>query len=255
MKQYCRPLIFVGTRQNMEPYIEIAEACHIPILGILDRYYVGQRFEGIDVIGSDLDLLNPNNKSISELTEYADFFVATFFSGSTNTSVPAENTYQLRLERINLVKQAQCNLANLIHPEAVISKSVKLGRNTLMFPTARLESHVTVGSFCQFMYYNVIAHHSVIGENCAFMPGTTGTAGSVALGNNVVVGTDTHIVSTNGNITKIGNNVVLAPGLKIAKDIPDNSIVQINGKIIPNEKFLPDLYEEGISSSFKRITI
>ena len=51
--KYKRPVVFVGTRQNMEPLIEIAELNGIEILGILDRFYVGQKFEGLDVLGSD----------------------------------------------------------------------------------------------------------------------------------------------------------------------------------------------------------
>jgi acetyltransferase-like isoleucine patch superfamily enzyme len=252
---YPRPLVLVGTRQDIEPLLEIAEENNISILGILDQFYVGQKFEGIDVIGSENDLLTPNNKNISELVEYADFFVTTFFGGVTNTDVDSENTFKIRMNRINLVKKAGCNLSNLIHPAAIVSKTSKIGRNVLMFPTSRIESHCSIGSFCQFMYYNVIAHHSVIGENCSFMPGTTGTGSGVVLGNNVIVGTDTHIVSTNTHSTKIGNNVILAPWLTIAKDIPDNSVVQLNGKIIPNKNFVPDMFFEDneIVSKFKRV--
>ena len=256
MNSYKRPLVFVGTRSNMEPLLEIAEENGIPVLGILDRFYTEKKFEGIDVIGSDLDLVNPDNKEIFELSKYADLFVTTYFYGATNTEVYAENTYQLRMERIGLVKQAGCNLANLIHPGATVSKTARLGRNILMFPTVRIESHVTVGSFCQFMYYNVIAHHSTIGENCLFLPGTTGTAGSVTIGDNVIAGTDTHILSTKSSHTVIGNNVILAPGLTIAKSIPDNSMVTLHGKIIPNNTFLPELVDPnediGIAARYKR---
>ena len=65
--KYRRPLVFVGSRMDMEPLIEIAQERNIPILGILDRYYTNQKFEGIDVIGSDVDLVNPDNKDISEI--------------------------------------------------------------------------------------------------------------------------------------------------------------------------------------------
>lgn len=252
---YKRPLVFVGTRQNMEPYLEIAEENDIPVLGILDRFYSGQKFEGVDVIGSDLDLIDPDKSDIFELAEYADFFVSTFFGGTTNPEVYAENTFQLRMERIDIVTQARCNLANLIHPNSAISKTAQLGRNVMVFPTARIESHVKVGSFCQFMYYNVIAHHSVIGQNCLFLPGTTGTAGSVIVGNNVIVGTDTHIVSTREHRTVIGDNVIIGPGLTIVKDIPNDSVVQLSGKVVPNTKYTRDVYKDiGIATKFQRIT-
>ena len=107
MPKYRRPIIFVGTRADMEPLLETAEELGIPVLGILDRFYVGKKVEGIDVIGSDLDLINPVSNPVTELLEYADFFVASYFSGTTNTEIDSQNIFQLRMERIDLVKQAR----------------------------------------------------------------------------------------------------------------------------------------------------
>jgi acyl-[acyl carrier protein]--UDP-N-acetylglucosamine O-acyltransferase len=252
--RYRRPLVFVGTRLDMEPLIEIAELNQIPILGILDRHYVGQKFEGLDVIGSDLDLLDANNQDMQKLKEQADFFVATFFGGNTNIENLNENTFHLRLERIDIVKQAGCNLINLIHPGATVSKTAKLGRNSLVMNHAYIESHCDIGSFCTFMYNNGIAHHAVIGDNCAFMPGTTGCAGLVKFGNNVLVGIESHVMSSGSSTTVVGNNVIIGPKMLILKDIPDNSVVQVNGKIIENTAFNADLYNGiGVVPSYVRI--
>ncbi len=253
-EKYRRPLVFVGTRLDMEPLIEIAELNNIKILGILDRHYVGQKFEGLDVIGSDLDLLN-NNGDIAQLKEQADFFVATFFGGNTNVDNLNENSFHLRLERIDLVKQAGCNLANLIHPDSIVSKTARLGRNSLVMNKAYIESHCNIGSFCTFMYNNGIAHHAQIGNNCAFMPGTTGCAGLVKFGNNVLVGIESHVMSSGTAPTVIGNNVIIGPKMLILKDIADNSIVQVNGKIITNTAYSADHYHGiGVVPTYKRIT-
>jgi UDP-3-O-[3-hydroxymyristoyl] glucosamine N-acyltransferase len=253
MNKYKRPLVLVGSRSDMEPYIEIAEELGIPILGILDRFYVGNKLEGLDVIGSDLDLINPDAKDTQDLIEHADFFVASFFGGRTNLKIDNENTFLLRMQRIDLVKQARCNLINLIHPDCNISRTARLGRNTLVLPGAYIESHVNIGSFCQFMYHSGVAHHTIIGENCTFLP-DSGTTGSVNIGNNVLVGINSRILSSGASETKIGDNVIIGPALTILKDIPENKTILLNGKIVTNENFTDEVYEEsGIASSYNRI--
>jgi acyl-[acyl carrier protein]--UDP-N-acetylglucosamine O-acyltransferase len=247
-------MVFVGTRQNMEPLIEIAELNGIEILGFLDRFYVGQKFEGFDVIGSDLDLLDKSNKEMQQLIEQADFFVSTFFGGRTNTDNLNENTYYLRLERMKMVKDANCNLANLIHPTASVSKTTKMGRNTLIMGYAFIESYCNIGSFCTFMYQNTIGHHSTIGNNCSFMPGATGCAGNVVFGDNVLVGADTKIMASGEENTTVGDNVIISPKMGIFKSIPSDSIVQVNGKISKNDFYNAKNYDiDGIISGYKRV--
>lgn len=254
MAGYRRPLVFVGTRSDMEPLIEIAEENNIPILGVVDRFYTGQKFHGLDVIGSDLDLLDKNNTVMQDLVEQADFFVASFFGGVTNVHVHTENTFHLRLERIDIVQQARCNLVNLIHPGADISRSAKLGRNILACRGVIIESHVKVGSFSQFMYNNIISHHAEIGTNCIFLAGNTGCTGGVKFGNNVVAGIESKVLNSGDKITVIGNNVIIGPKVMIFKDIPDDSIVQVNGKIIKNTYFTDDAYQGvGLYPTYQRL--
>mgnify|MGYP003322360985 FL=1 len=190
--KYRRPLVFVGSRMDMEPLIEIAEETGYQVLGILDRFYVGKKIEGIDVIGSDRDL--PGH----ELVEHCDFFVASYFSGTTNVDNDNENTFRLRLERMNLVEQVGCNLANLIHPNTEISKTARLGRNLLLCNGVYIENHVRVGSFTQFMYHTNAAHHSTIGKNCTFLP-DAGCAGETIIGDNVTIGINTRILYSKKN--------------------------------------------------------
>ena len=255
MNKYKRPLVFVGTRSDMEPYLDIAEELGIPVLGILDRFYTGQKFAGLDVIGSDLDLLDSTNKEIQELIEQADFFVASFFGGRTNIEKDSENTFQLRMERIELVKRSSCNLVNLIHPDTHISPTARIGRNTFILPGTYIEAHANISSFCQFMYHNGIAHHSVIGENCAFMP-DSGTTGDVVVGKNVLVGINSRLLSAGGETTTIGDNVIVGPGMTVLKSIPNDSTVLVNGKIVANEHFTEEAYKGIIvAPTYKRLTI
>ena len=253
MAKYKRPLVLVGTRSDMEPYKEIAEELGIPIMGILDRFYVGQTFEGLEVLGSDLDLINQESW-VYKTRDFADYFVSSFFGGRTNTDVDSQNTFQLRMERMELVERAGVNLINLIHPGAQVSASANIGRNTLILYGAYIESHVRIGSFGQFMYRSSVAHHSTIGRNCTILP-DGGTSGSVTVGDNVIIGVNSRILSAGDEESRIGNNVLIGPGVTVLKDIPDNSIVQVNGKILPNERFTSDVYGGiGISPSYKRLS-
>lgn len=250
--KYRRPLVFVGSRSNMEPLIEIATENGYKILGIADRFYTGQKIEGVDVIGNDLDLLDPTTE-LNKLVEYCDFFVSNYFTGVTNTDNDNENTFLLRQERINIVSQLNCNLANLIHPDTEISQSVKLGRNILLCKGVVLESHVSIDSFGTFMYHTFVAHRSRVGKSCTLLPDSA-VAGYTTLGHNVVVGVNTRILNTVHPQTVIGNNVIIGPGLHILKDIPNDSIVRIDGKIVENTNFISDLYNDStIISTYQRL--
>ena len=251
-QRYKRPLVLVGTRSDLEPIVEIAEELDIPILGILDRFYVGQTFQDIPVLGSDLDLLDPTS-DVYKLIETSDFFVCTYFGGVTNTNNPNENTFLLRQERIDIVRRAGCNLINLIHPDSRVSRTATLGRNILVLPSAYIESHTQIGSFGTFMYRISVAHHSIVGENCTMMP-DAGTGGTVTLGKNVTIGVNTRILSSGSN-TAVGDNAVIGPGLTILRDIPANSIVQVNGKILENKQLTPEFYlENDIGFTYRKVS-
>ena len=248
------PLVLVGTRYNILPLLEIAEATNYEVIGILDRFYVGQKFEGINVIGSDLDLLDKENQTIQDLVSTAEFFVCTYFPGYTNTNNPNENTFLLRLQRIDLVKRAGCQLANLIHPKADISKYATVGKNTLALLNSYVEPRATVENFCTLMQGVGIGHNSIVGENCSFS-GDGGVAGSVTMGKNVYVGVNVRILNTMEKNVTVGDNVIIGPGLIIMKDIPADTIVYPNGKMVPNYDFDPKKYEgNGIFPSYQRLT-
>lgn len=81
----------------------------------------------------------------------------------------------------------------------------------------------------------VVTHNAVIGKNCNINHGVTiGQAsrgrnkGAPTIGDYVWMGANSTIV---GKIT-IGNNVLIAPGSLVNKDVPDNSMVIGNPSVI-----------------------
>jgi len=85
--------------------------------------------------------------------------------------------------------------------------------------------------------------------------GDGGVAGSVIMGKNVYVGVNVRILNTMEKNVSIGDNVIIGPGLIVMKDIPPDTIVYPNGKMVPNREFDPKKYEgNGIFPSYQRLT-
>ena len=74
------------------------------------------------------------------------------------------------------------------------------------------------------LYGIVVSHNARVGSNCTIYHGVTigeGRGGAPTIGNNCILGAGCKII---GKIT-IGDNVKIAPGLTIMRDLPDNVIV------------------------------
>ena len=108
---FKKKLILVGSRRNLDDIVSAAQVCGYKIIGILDKHYWGNTQEicGIPVIGSEEELLVPDNK----WSKY-NFFPANWWDGK---QAIGDNTFdgdQLRKERLDLLDKAEGHVINLI---------------------------------------------------------------------------------------------------------------------------------------------
>lgn len=130
--------------------------------------------------------------------------------------------------RQRISDQIKVNYVNAIHPTAIISPTVTLGKGTVIMAGAMINPDAVIGNHCIINTGAVIEHDCRIADFAHISP-------SVSLAGNVEIGEGTHIGIGAKVIQgiKIGKWATIGAGAVIIKDIPDYAVVVGNpGKII-----------------------
>lgn len=110
---------------------------------------------------------------------------------------------------------------NAIHARAIVAPTVTMGVGNVIKAGAILDAHVEIGDCCIIDNGVVLPHHNKIGNGCHLAPGAC-FGGNCEVGDNTVIGIGA-VVSAR---TRIGSNVIIGVGACVARDIPDNAVVE-----------------------------
>lgn len=111
------------------------------------------------------------------------------------------------------------NTVNIIHPNAVVSSSAKLGKGILIeagcliTPSPVIGNNVVVNTGSQINHDNIIDDHVYIASGVIL-------SGSVHIGENTLL--DDGVIITLGK--SVGKNSLIGAGSVVTKDIPDNVV-------------------------------
>jgi sugar O-acyltransferase (sialic acid O-acetyltransferase NeuD family) len=117
-------------------------------------------------------------------------------------------------------------IVSAVHPSAVVSSFVNLGRGVFIGAGAVIGPDVTIADFSRILSGATVAHHSSIGKYVQISDGAH-------LGGNVHVG-DRSVIGIGVNVNKwinIGQNASIVSGAVVTDHVPDNSIFRIDGQI------------------------
>ena len=124
-----------------------------------------------------------------------------------------------RLRRVDELCAAGVNVANVIHPSAMLSSSARLGSGTVVLPGVVVNHSAIVGRAVILNSGAIVEHDCVLGDGVHVCPG-------VAMGGNVRVGARSWIGI--GSAIKqgvaIGDDVVVGAGSVVVSDLPNNAI-------------------------------
>jgi acetyltransferase EpsM len=109
--------------------------------------------------------------------------------------------------------------ANLIHPSAVISGSVKMGRGVTVFAYSVISGLSKAGDHSSVNFHCSVSHDCVVGDYATLCPGVN-VAGRVNIGEGVFMG----IGSCCLNKVDIGAWSVIGAGSTVTKSIPAYSV-------------------------------
>lgn len=211
-----KPIIFLGSNDNLHLYYEIATRSGFSVAGIIDKDYFGNTssLHNLPVLASE-DVFDDEALLEKYQTEYC-FFIAT--NWSTDPTHKRDKIKRLKL--IDTVNKYQLQLTNIIDPSSYVSSHATLGQGIFIGPLCYIEANVSIENYVQIHYGVGISHGSRIGSNTVIQR----QAGIAAdIGSNCYIGMWSKLFKSNMLI--VGNNAIINPGLYVARDIADGEHV------------------------------
>ena len=116
----------------------------------------------------------------------------------------------------------------IVHPSAVVSNSVTLGKGVLILENAVIKTEANVGDFSLINSLALVSHGCVIGELTHLSLGAK-IGGDCIVGENCLLGINSSVIK----VITIGTNVIIGAGTVILKDVQDQVVIVGNpGKVL-----------------------
>lgn len=194
-------IIIIGAGGHARPVIESARVAGFDLIGVVDINYKGQKENilSVDVLGG-FEYLESVDKEVNSL----------FLAIGDNKK---------RREIYEEYNKKGFKFATIIHPDANVSKSAKIGKGSLISVGATIGAESLVGDNVIVNTGTIIDHNSIIGNHSHIAPGCS-IAGKVSIGKLVFVGIGSAIID---NI-KVGERTVIGAGTVVIKDLEKSSV-------------------------------
>lgn len=95
--------------------------------------------------------------TISEYKKMRKYYPAAFVGIGNN---------QLRMQLIEMLREADYDIVTLIHPLAYVSPSAGISKGTIVEPYAIINTNSSIGSGCIISVGSIVEHDSRIGNCC-----------------------------------------------------------------------------------------
>ncbi len=168
-----------------------------------------------------------NDPNSSKVRSYPilgnDSILPDLFNGGITTAVIGVGGFKdnkARTMLYSMVRLSGFRIISVIHPSAIISKSVKIGEGCVIYPGVTINSDAVIGNNVIISSGATIDHEAIIEDNVLISTGVAVGAYSrimngalLALGSNIVAG-----------IT-VGRNSLVYAGSVVVRDVDDNTKV------------------------------
>jgi len=207
-------MCILGTRTTSEEWADMVSDVGYDVMYFvenMDENLVGNKINGIDIVWYK-DLLN-----IKEKFELACCI-------STTQRISYINTMTQMLPDVNWPV--------IIHPssQASVSKTLQVGEGTLIGRNVSIGAYVKIGEHCIIKDGALLGHNSIFHDCLTISPGAN-VAGACEIGSYCWIGINSVVIDH----INIGENVLVAAGAVVVKDVSSNTAVMG----IPAKSFIP----------------
>ena len=121
---------------------------------------------------------------------------------------------RIREKIFHKLEEYHISIITLIHPTAIISKSVEIAQGTIIMPLVVVNAKATIGKGVILNTSCVIEHENIIGDFVHVSPDVA-CAGNIKIGNLAHVGIGSTLIQG----IQIGNHTMIGAGSVVVKDI------------------------------------
>lgn len=201
LKEMSKVVYILGAGGHAKVVIEIAELLGYEIAGVFDH-----------------------NKDVKDVLNYSVSHDFDVFSKHKNVFFALGNNRNRKKNS----ESFGINYPNLIHPSAIITKRIDLGRGNAVMAGVVINSSVRIGDFCIINTSSSLDHDCEI-EDFVHISPKAALAGNVKVKEGAQIGIGACIKQ---NVT-IGKWAVIGAGAVIIEDVPDYAVVVGNpGKVV-----------------------
>jgi sugar O-acyltransferase (sialic acid O-acetyltransferase NeuD family) len=202
-----RLLYLIGAGGHGMVVLDALLASGVPIKGILDpAFAVGTHRLGIPVLGGD------------EVLEGLDPGDAVLANGIGAVPYAAS-----RMSVHDRFKEKGFDFVNVVHPSAIVGRSVHLGEGCQLMAGAILQPGVSLGDGVVINTRSSIDHDSLIADHVFVSPGVV-LCGGVVVEGGAFIGAGATVLPA----VKIGARSVVAAGSVVIRQIPPGTVVAGN---------------------------
>lgn len=210
-------IIIIGSLGHSKVVIDIIESAkEFKIIGLCDRFRIGEETEGYKVLGKEEDL--------PELIEKYSVDAVIIAIGDNFTRSKVSSS----------IKKICPNLefASAIHPNASIAKNVIIGKGSMIMSGVIINSRSVVGESCILNTASSFDHDSILADFASIAPGVT-IGGNCKIDKLSAIG----IGATLSNNINIGKETLIGAGSTVMNDI-DSFVVAYGtpAKVIRDRK-------------------
>ena len=197
--------LIIGAGGHGKVIADLMQCQGIAVIGFLDDdlSLIGQQVLGLPVLG--------------KTDQWIDFEPTGLVVGV------GDNTIRRKIVDRLLQHDAALPWVTLVHPNAVVAASVRLGVGTVVMAGAIINADTVVGDHAIVNTGATIDHDCEIGSFVHIAPGTN-LAGGVTVGEGTLIGISACVIP----LKKIGRETVVGAGAVVIDDIPDNVVAKGN---------------------------
>jgi len=175
---------------------------------------VGRPLAGYVEVGDDPQ---PPTRPVPRLGD-ARLLSEPLFLSENELVVAIQGSERRALCQALLARGATC--PPLVHPEAHISPSARLGAGTVVSAGVVVQQDAAIGRFCLLNTGCTIDHDNVVGDFTSVSPGAH-TAGGVTIGEEAFIGLGALVL----NRVHVGRRATVGAGAVVLRDVDDGATV------------------------------